>query len=126
MDIAKGLSLAIQYKQQGKKSAARDVLRKILSADKYNEQAWLLFSEVAEKPEHEIQCLKNVLKINPDNTQAKLRFQEICHPRLPANNEIREEPKVPLGGASNHIFRVAISGLAILGLCFLGFIFVLY
>jgi hypothetical protein len=69
----------MQYQQRGDKYNARDVLRKILSKDNHNEQAWLLFSEVAEKPEHEIQCLNNVLHINPENLQAKLRLQELEH-----------------------------------------------
>jgi tellurium resistance protein TerD len=91
MDIEKGLSMAVQYKQQGNKSAARNVLRKILSEDNYNEQAWLLFSEVAEKPEHESQCLKNVYKINPHNSQAIQRLNEIYRNENPINRKNHED-----------------------------------
>jgi tetratricopeptide (TPR) repeat protein len=71
------LSMARQYQQKGDNYTARNVLRKLLSEDNHNEQAWLLFSQVAEKPEHEILCLNNVLKINPKNAQAKRRLSEI-------------------------------------------------
>ena len=90
-DVEKGLSLVMQYQQRGDKYAARDVLRKILSKDNHNEQAWLLFSEVAEKPEHEIQCLKNVYKINPHNSQAIQRLKEIYRKENPVNRKIHEE-----------------------------------
>jgi predicted RNA-binding Zn-ribbon protein involved in translation (DUF1610 family) len=42
--------------------------------DKRNEKAWMLFALIAENKEHEIQCLSNVLLINPNNSVAKERL----------------------------------------------------
>jgi hypothetical protein len=77
MDLNEGFSVALNYIRQGDKLRAREVLRKILELDNRNERAWLLFSEVAEKPEHRRQCLETVLKINPTNEDAKQALHSI-------------------------------------------------
>ena len=74
MEKGAELQQALEYANKGNKFEARALLRKIIQNDKKNEQAWLLFSRVAEKREHEIQCLENVLKINPNNEQARIRL----------------------------------------------------
>jgi hypothetical protein len=75
MDLNEGFSVALNHIRQGNKPMAREVLRKILELDNRNERAWLLFSEVAEKPEHRRQCLEMVLEINPNNEVAKETLQ---------------------------------------------------
>ena len=68
------IELAANYVNTGKKKEAREILRNILSIDNRNERAWMIFADAAEKKEHEIKCLINVLKINPNNEEAKQRL----------------------------------------------------
>ena len=77
MNIDEEITLARQFQIAGKKRKARETLRRVLSVDKYNETAWILFSEVADTKAHEEQCLKTVLKINPQNEVAKIRINEL-------------------------------------------------
>jgi tetratricopeptide (TPR) repeat protein len=77
MDFDIELQKAQQLANLGKNHEARSILRKLLKLDNKNEQAWILFSNVAEKKEHEIQCLQCVIKINPNNEQARLRLSQL-------------------------------------------------
>jgi hypothetical protein len=70
MDIEAELVKAQELANHGKKQDSRTVLRRILAIDKRNERVWLLFAKVAAKKEDEILCLENVLKINPNNSEA--------------------------------------------------------
>jgi hypothetical protein len=82
MNLGDGISVALKYQQQGNKAAARDVLRKILAIDKRHEEAWMLFSELAESKKDEILCLRNVLNINPANQRAGARLVDLTQPSI--------------------------------------------
>jgi hypothetical protein len=56
--------------RQGDKNQARNLLKAVIGQDPNNEEALLLFAQVAEKPEHARYCLERVLQINPNNAQA--------------------------------------------------------
>jgi hypothetical protein len=77
MDINEKLIIARQYSHQGKKIAARRLLRSVISLDPQNEMAWQLFCDVAENKKDEIYCLRVVLKINPSNQWASQRLAEL-------------------------------------------------
>ena len=63
--------------QQGDKSSARSILRKVLEQEPRNVDAWLLFADAAQKPEHTIQCLERVQMLDPGNEIAVLRLEQI-------------------------------------------------
>jgi len=56
---------------QGKKEQARELLMRLLKSDKNNPEYWLWMSSVVETPREQIYCLKNVLKLEPNNPSAK-------------------------------------------------------
>jgi tetratricopeptide (TPR) repeat protein len=74
MDSFSDFSKAEEYAKLGRKKDARAILRQILSINNRDEKAWILFADVAEKKEDEINCLNNVLRINPNNDDAKQRL----------------------------------------------------
>jgi tetratricopeptide (TPR) repeat protein len=98
MDQPTDIESANNLIQSGRKKEARELLRKILAIDNRNERAWMLFADASEKKEHEIECLKNVLKINPNNEDAKqkLFFRTTSvsqdNPPLQFSNELRRAP----------------------------------
>jgi hypothetical protein len=77
MNIPDAISKAQDYIRLGNNRAARDLLRKVLAEDRKNEEAWLLFAKAAETPKHEAQCLEKVLWINPQNTYALQRKEQV-------------------------------------------------
>jgi hypothetical protein len=121
MNIDEGIARATQLAKQGNNRQAREIIRNILSIDRKNESAWLLFSRVAEKQSHEILCLNNVLKINPNNEYAINRLQIINNA-----NEINQNHNNRILGSSlqllkkiSYIFIAVILVCIISGLLFL-------
>jgi hypothetical protein len=96
MDKGAELQQAREYVVKGKKLEARNLLRRIIQTDNRNEQAWLLFSQVAEKQEHEIQCLEIVLKINPNNEQARKRLSLLRPPPIITEKTVSPESSITI------------------------------
>jgi len=117
MDIDQELSLASQYQQIGKNYEARTILRNILAVDRRNEQAWLLFSEVAEKPAHEIQCLQTVLKINPANAYAAQKLQQLRTPSDGFTAGRAGSPDARSGWARKNLLWIVLACTSFCGLC---------
>ncbi len=68
---------------QAKKSAgendlvtAQKILKKVISQEPKNVDAWLTLAEVVQKPEVAEKCLRQVLKIDPGNQDAQQRLQK--------------------------------------------------
>jgi hypothetical protein len=77
MDISAELDQAKDAIQQGDHSKARSILRKILEQAPRNIEAWLLFAEAAQKPEHTVQCLERVIILDPGNATASARLESL-------------------------------------------------
>jgi len=86
MNIDEEIDIATQFANQGNNRKAREILRNVLAIDNKNESAWLLFSKVAEKQSHEILCINNVLKINPNNEYAINRLRNIENTKISNKN----------------------------------------
>jgi len=68
------LRRAISAIKAGDKKTGQQLLAQILKTDPRNEYAWLWMTEVVDRDEDRIRCLRNVLKINPDNDLVKKRL----------------------------------------------------
>jgi hypothetical protein len=68
---------AKQAKNRNDPVRARSLLSQVIKADPRNEEAWLLFADVAEKKEHAIYSLEQVLKLNPVNMEALDRLNAL-------------------------------------------------
>jgi hypothetical protein len=77
MDISVELDQAKDAIRQGDLSKARSILRKVLEQEPRNIDAWLLFAEAAQKPEHTVQCLERVLILDPGNATASARLESL-------------------------------------------------
>jgi ABC-type glycerol-3-phosphate transport system permease component len=75
--------MIVQAKQAKSKNdvvRARSLLSQVIKTDPRNEEAWLLFADVAEKKEHAIYSLEQVLKLNPVNMEALDRLNALKAP----------------------------------------------
>lgn len=57
--------------QTGNKARARSVIRQVVAAEPANEVAWLWLANLAPEPAEAVECLKQILAINPDHKQAR-------------------------------------------------------
>ncbi len=65
------LQEAIEATYQGQHQRARDLLTRLLRADKENPSYWLWMSAVVESPKEQAYCLQTVLRLEPENTVAR-------------------------------------------------------
>ena len=74
---AEKLHKAIASIKAGNKSAAIPLLREILQADPNNETAWTWLYASVDQVDQKRYCLQQVLKINPDNQNARAALIKI-------------------------------------------------
>ena len=67
----KQLKQAISAYKSGEKQQAQKLLARLVKTEPDNEEAWFWLAACIENPEQRQFCLKRVLKINPNNVQAK-------------------------------------------------------
>ena len=65
------LDQAIEAINSGNKQSGRWLLTDLLNDDPYHEEAWLWLTLVVDTDEERIQCLEQVLAINPQNEDAR-------------------------------------------------------
>jgi tetratricopeptide (TPR) repeat protein len=65
------LANGIAAVKAGKADEAQDWLVQLLQIDRYNEQGWLWLSGAADNDQDRLDCLQEVLKVNPDNQMAQ-------------------------------------------------------
>lgn len=70
MENQNDYSRAIAELNAGRKASARAILAKLVQVEPHNAEAWLLLATCFDQPERQIYCLKQVLKIDPNNRQA--------------------------------------------------------
>jgi len=71
--------------QRGNRVLAKKYLTEFLSAYPNDEAAWMLMSKIAEEKERKTECFQRVLKINPNNNEAKIGLARVnsASPTLP-------------------------------------------
>ena len=80
--------------ERGYKITARTLLDELVFKDPKNEEAWLLLVEVVENENERVDCLQQVLAINPENAAAKQKYDQL--PRPPAEPIKKAEPAAAL------------------------------
>ena len=103
---------AITEAKSGNRTGAKKLLAQVVRKEPSNAQAWYLLSRLVEEKEQIIYCLKKVLEIMPDNSQAKARLKKL-------QSESTPKPSIPIqtikkGGANK---RIVIVLTVILGFC---------
>ena len=58
--------------QRGNRELAKKYLTDFLAQYPNEESAWMLMARIEEEPERKIECYERALKINPNNTEAKI------------------------------------------------------
>lgn len=61
----------------GDKATGREKLKQVIQQNNRHEQAWLWLSAAVESDAERISCLKNVLKLNPDNEAAQRGLEKL-------------------------------------------------
>ena len=69
--LEKMLANGIAAVKAGEMEAAQEWLVALLQIDRYNEQGWLWLSGAADNDQDRLECILEILKINPDNAVAQ-------------------------------------------------------
>ncbi len=88
------LQEAVQLAQQGRRDDARRLLWQVVQSDSNNEMAWLWLASVAADQTEYQRALNEVLRINPDNGQARQLLADLQKQQQPTT------PPLPPAGSS--------------------------
>lgn len=88
------LQQAIAAIKAGDKEKGRQLLTQVVKADARNEAAWLWMTEVVERDVDRIMCLRNALKINPNNDAVKKRLAALEHSSEPTPPQEEAAPAI--------------------------------
>ncbi|HSF83570.1 MAG TPA: tetratricopeptide repeat protein [Anaerolineales bacterium] len=83
---------AVEAIRQNQRVRARDLLTRLLRADQSNPVYWLWMSSVVDTSKEHIYCLKNVLRLDPENHSAKQGL--ILVGAIPADDSVTPLPPV--------------------------------
>jgi len=80
--------------QRGNRELAKKYLADYLAQYPNEEAAWMLMARIAEEPERKVECYERALKINPNNSEAKIGLLRIKFPNktLPKRGIVDESP----------------------------------
>lgn len=78
---------AIELIKSGDKSGARTILISVIKKNPRNELAWSWLYSAVETDERKIYCLKEILKINPNNTNAARALRKLENKYQPPMDE---------------------------------------
>lgn len=105
--------------QRGNRELAKKYLTEYLAAHPNDEAAWMLMARIEEKKEGIIQCYERVIKLNPNNNEAKLglvRIRSKANPTLPKQGDFQSNIWQPAPAANKNKIRIGLSILAALAL----------
>jgi tetratricopeptide (TPR) repeat protein len=94
--IAFGMDLA----RQGYRQRARELIAKAVKADPTLKQGWWALAHLLEDKQQRIDCVRQVLRIDPENKQAQAKLQELMGVTPPAKVQEQVPPPAEVQPAS--------------------------
>ena len=68
---------AIEYAKSGNIAKARQLLNEVVEREPNNELAWLWMAGLVEKIDQQVYCLRQALRINPNNQNASQKLSQL-------------------------------------------------
>ena len=104
--------------QRGNRELAEKYLDELISIHPNEEAAWMLLARVVEEKERKIECYERVIKINPNNTEAKIGLFRIQYPdkTLPKRRIVEGDPWQASKPTKNILRSVIVTSIILLGL----------
>jgi tetratricopeptide (TPR) repeat protein len=104
--------------QRGNRELAKKYLAELISTYPNEEAAWMLLARVVEEKERKIECYEHVIKINPNNTEAKIGLVRIQYPNktLPKRGIVEDNPWQASKPIKNTLRGVIVTSVILLGL----------
>jgi len=105
--------------QRGNRELAKKYLDELISTHPNEEAAWMLLARVVEEKERKIECYERVIKINPNNTEAKIGLFRIQYPdkTIPKRRIMEGNPWQASKPINKNILRgVIVTSIILLGL----------
>jgi tetratricopeptide (TPR) repeat protein len=115
----------MEFARKGDRKRARDLIAKAVKSDPSLKQGWWALSHLLDEQDQQLDCLKQVLKLDPSNEQALAKLEElqgasqsgIHQPQAPpaSLNQEPPSPKVSRGRNRYTTIAVAVVGVILVG-----------
>lgn len=117
---------AVALAEAGKTEEARAELVTLVKTDQDNVAAWAALAQLADVPRDAAYCLKQVLRIQPDNEWARMHLQRLSQQEASseqtpqAAHETVQQSPLPQTGSSPHVpIKLALGAGAVLAILML-------
>ncbi len=125
MEPREQLAQGMEFARKGDRKRARDLIAKAVKSDPSLKQGWWALSHLLDEQDQQLDCLKQVLKLDPSNEQALLKLEElqgasqsgIHQPQAPpaSLNQEPPSPRVSRGRNRYATIAVAVVGVILVG-----------
>ena len=82
---------AIELAKQGNKTEARKIMTSVIRHERDNPAAWVVLAQVVDTREQAIDCLNQILRLEPDHPWAKLHLARLTGAEVEEQEEAEEE-----------------------------------
>jgi len=116
------LAQGMEFVRTGDRKQARELIAKAVKADPSLKQGWWALSHLLDDPDRQIDCLKQVLKLDPANEQARARLEQLTglpqvsapQPQAPPASLIQEPPSPRVSRGRNRYVAIAVAVVGVI------------
>ncbi len=119
------LAQGMEFDQAGDRKQARELIAKAVKADPSLKQGWWALAHLLDDEDQQIDCLKQVLKLDPSHEQARLKLEQLqgaplsgepaSHVPPPSDSQEPPSPMVSRGRKRYVTIAVAVIGVVLVG-----------
>ncbi len=132
MEPGELLDQGMEFARAGDRKQARELIAKAVKADPSLKQGWWALSHLLDDPDRQIDCLKQVLKLDPANEQARARLEQLTglpqasapQPQVPPASLSQEPPSPRVSRGRNRYVAIAVAvvGVVLVGVLLTWFV----
>ncbi len=119
------LAQGMEFARAGDRKQARELIAKAVKADPSLKQGWWALSQLLDDQDRQIDCLKQVLLLDPSNEQARTKLEQLTgspqasapQPQPPPASPIQEPPSPRDSRGRNRYVTIAV---AVVGVVLVG------
>jgi tetratricopeptide (TPR) repeat protein len=122
MEPGELLAQGMEFARKGDQKQARELIAKAVKADPFLKQGWWALAHLLDDKDRQLHCLKQVLKLDPPNEEARAKLAELqgAHlpgepaPHVPPPSDSQEPPSPRVSRGRNRYIFIAVAVVVVI------------